>query len=390
MLLITLVKQSQAGNWEFSGYTKTFVIFQHSQFSYNDNWILTGPWALKLSYVPQNYLSFNLAYLISPHWNSPAVVFDGASTTSPSPYRFHDFDQRLWPKAADELKKLSLWHNLDRAYVRLSTGWADIFAGRQPIAWGSARFINPTDIVAPYGFQELDNEDRVGVDAAKINIPLGQMSEIGLGYIAGKDLEMENNALYIRPKLYLLKTDLALVFMKFKRNRLWGFDMARSIGGAGVWLEAGYMRFKRTDETGMRLSAGADYRLSGKIYAFGEYHFNGFGEVNASEYFTNHSKQAYLENIVYLMAENYLTLGMNYQLTPLLTSTTQPILNLNDLSLIINEQLEYNLTQNSYLACGLFKGYGKKAGASSSGLLQTRSEFGSYSDIYYFSYRKYF
>jgi hypothetical protein len=390
LLLIPLAKQSKADNWKFSGYTKTFILFQHPRSDCNDNWIMTDPWAFKLSYVPRDFLSFNLAYVTSPHWNSPAVVFDGTGTTSLSQYRFQDFDQRLWPKASNETKKLSLWHNLDRAYVRLSTGWADIFAGRQPIAWGSARFINPTDIIAPYGFQELDTEDRIGVDAVKMNIPLGQMSEIGLGFIAGKDLKHENSVLFLRPKLYLLKTDLALVLMEFQRDHLLGFDLARAIGGAGIWFEAGYMKFKVTEETGMRLSSGADYRLSDKVYVFGEYHFNGFGEINASDYFLNYSKQAYLENTVYLSAKNYLALGINYQWTPLLNSGTQPILNLNDLSVMLNQQFEYNLTQNSYLAFGIFKGFGKESELSSSGLLLARSEFGSYSDIYYFSYRKYF
>jgi len=80
----------------------------------------------------------------------------------------------------------------------------------------------------------------------------------------------------------------------------------------------------------LRLSAGADYRLSDRIYAFGEYHFNGFGEHLPSAYVENHTKPAYRDNIVHLMAKNYLTVGLNYQLTPLLNSGTQPILNIDD------------------------------------------------------------
>lgn len=371
---------------EFGGYAKGFALFQNQAGNYTDSWTLTNPWAFKLSYVPRDFLSVNLAYVISPHWNSPAVVFDETGTTSPSRYRFRDFDQRLCPKAGNESEKPSLWHNLDRAYFRISAEWGDLYLGRQPIAWGSARFINPTDIIAPYGFQELDNEDRVGVDAFRMNIPLGQMSEIGLGYIAGHNFELPNSALYLRPKIYLLKTDLAVILIRFRGNTLYGVDAAKSLGGAGTWLEAGYAEFKETSQNAMRLSLGADYKLSDRVYAFGEYHYNGFGESNKSDYILNSPKSAYLENNVYLLAKHYLTFGINFQWTPLLNSVTQPILNLNDRSAIFNHQFEFNLTQNSYIACGFFKSIGEKDSSGS----EVRSEFGSYPDIYFLSFRKYF
>ncbi len=390
VVLLLIPAACFAGQFEFSGYAKSFVHYQHSNIASSDSWTLTNPWALKLSYVPREYLSFNLTYVISPHWNSPAVLFDEPGLSVAGQNRFKDLDARIWPEASDDPKKLSLWHNLDRAYVRISANWVDLYLGRQPIAWGSARFANPTDIVAPYGFRELDTEDRIGVDAARVNIPLGQMSEIGLGFIAGKDFDMENSTLYLRPKFYLMKTDLALVLMEFKKNRLYGIDISRSLGGAGVWMEAGYIDFEETSENALRLSVGADYKLSDKTYAFGEYHFNGFGELNASDYTKNYLKQAYSEKAVYLMAQNYLTLGFNYQLTPLINSGTQPIVNLDDISVVLNQQFEYNLTQNSYLSYGFFKGLGKGTDKTLTGLIQIGSEFGSYPDIYYLSYRKYF
>ncbi|MDQ7798892.1 MAG: hypothetical protein RDU76_08140 [Candidatus Edwardsbacteria bacterium] len=390
MLAISLLMSAAclAVQLEFGGYAKSFLIFQHTPGGSRDRWTLTNPWEFKASYIPQDHLSFNLSYIVSPHWESP---MSGIETFySSRQYRVSDLKSRLIPDSPSAAGNLSLWHNLDRAYVRLSLRWTDIFVGRQPIAWGSARFINPTDVIAPYGFQELDTEDRIGVDAVRINYPLGQLSEVGLGYISGKDFKPQNSATYLRPKVYLLKTDLAFTLMEFKKHRLYGIDISRSLGGAGLWLEAGYIDFEEASEDALRLSAGADYRLSDRIYAFGEYHFNGFGELEASSYIKNCAKQAYSENVVYLMAKNYFTVGLNYQLTPLLNSGTQPIMNIDDRSVVLSQQFDYNLTQNSYLSCGFYTGLGQVPEIILGGGSVIRSEFGSYSDIYFASYRIYF
>lgn len=389
LFLLSLIPAAcLAGQLEFSGYAKSFLIYQPSSDVSRDRWLLTNPWVFKASYVPRDYLSLNLAYILSPHWETPA---SGAEAPySARQYRMSDFKPRLLPDSPSAADNLSLWHNMDRAYVRLSFKRADIFAGRQPIAWGSARFINPTDVIAPYGFQELDTEERIGVDAVRVNYQLGQLSEIGLGYISGSNFEAQNSAAYLRPKIYLLKTDLAFTLMEFKKHRLYGIDAARSLGGAGLWLEAGYVDFEETYEEALRLSVGADYRLSDKIYAFGEYHFNGFGELNALDYAVNYLKQSYGEKVVYLMAKNYFTAGLNYQLTPLLNSGSQPILNIDDKSVILSQQFDYNLTQNTYLSFGFYTGLGQGPETSFGGGSAIRSEFGSYSDIYFASYRIYF
>jgi len=377
-----------AGQLEFGGYAKSFLIFQHSPDGSGDRWMLTNPWEVKISCLPRDNFSLNLAYIISPHWESPASGVEASS--SARQYRVSDFKPRLLSDSLSAAANLSLWQNLNRAYVRLSFNRADIFMGRQPIAWGSARFINPTDVIAPYGFQELDTEDRIGVDAVRINYPLGQLSEVGLGYISGKDFKPQNSAAYLRPKIYLFKTDLAFTLMKFKNNLLYGIDASRSLGGAGLWWEAGYIDFEEPSEDAFRISAGADYRLSDRIYAFGEYHFNGFGELGASSYIENYAKQAYSENVVYLMAKNYFTVGLNYQLTPLLNSGTQPILNIDDKSIVLSQQFDYNLAQNSYLSFGFYTGLGKGPEIILGGGSVIRSEFGSYSDIYFASYKIYF
>jgi len=113
--------------------------------------------------------------------------------------------------------------------------------GRQAIAWGNARIINPTDIIAPFSFNELDTEERRGVDAVRVRIPLGMMDELDLGVVAGRDFNRDRSAFFIRGKTYLLKTDLSLLMTGFRKHLMIGFDLSRSVGGAGIWLEAAHV-----------------------------------------------------------------------------------------------------------------------------------------------------
>ena len=53
----------------------------------------------------------------------------------------------------------------------------------QAIAWGSAFVINPTDVIAPYVYNALDQEERYGVDALRVRVPTGALSETDLGYV---------------------------------------------------------------------------------------------------------------------------------------------------------------------------------------------------------------
>jgi hypothetical protein len=161
----------------------------------------------------------------------------------------------------------------------------DLFVGRQAIAWGSAKAINPSDIIAPFLYTEIDTEDRVGVDAARLRMAAGSLGEVDLGYVAGDDFKWEESAAFARGKFYAGKTDFALIAMVFRENAMASADVTRAVGGAGTWCEAAYVWAgpldARADSTSnndyLRLSAGADYNFASGIYTFLEYHYNGAG-----------------------------------------------------------------------------------------------------------------
>ncbi len=358
---------------------------------------------LHVTHKPASSISMQAAYDISPRVQDPSLFESSPFVTNADTngYRFDDLSRRLYPAPDETAGSFGIFQNLDRAFVDLKPPFADIIIGRQAIAWGSARVINPTDIIAPFTFEDLDTEDRLGVDAVRIRVPIGIMGEFDAGYVFGKDFKFKRSAFFTRTKFYALKTDLTLMAIGFRDNLLVGVDVARSIGGAGFWFEAGYTFVNALVdyETGenynyFRASTGLDYSFTGKTYGFVEYHFNGAGTEHPEDYLTNFSHPAYTKGNDYLLGKHYLAPGMTYQVTPLITFSGQALINITDPSLFITPQLDYNISENVYIAGGAFIGVGKSPEYSvvqgRFPMLHYRSEFGGYPNIYFTSFRIYF
>jgi len=173
-------------------------------------------------------LSLEAAYNFSPTIKDP-LLFSGSAfpnTSLGSGYRLEDLNELIYPKIIQKSTGFGIYQNLDRLSLTIQTDFADIFIGRQPIAWGSARVINPTDILSPFTFNELDKEERRGVDAIRVRIPIGDMSEFDIGYVVNKDLKIETNAVFIRGKTELFNSDVSFSFVKFYNNLMIGADIS--------------------------------------------------------------------------------------------------------------------------------------------------------------------
>lgn len=401
LILCAAVLSARAATVTLNGYSKTFALAEqpaHTAGLPRRPGSLTAFDALrlKLAWKPRESFSFNAAYGIAPSISNPIVADAEKVLADPRQYRIDDVRPRLFPWKAGDDGHFTAGHNLDRAYARLSFDRTDLFIGRQAIAWGSARVVNPTDVVAPYPFGELDTEERIGADAVRAVVPLSGRAEINAGYIAGKSASIANSALFLRGKTGYAGTDITASVTKYKRHLTAGLDLARAVAGAGAWLEAAYTRYDigRDPAVGresFRLSCGMDYRFTDKLYAFVEYHYNGDGESEVAGYGRSLLKPGYRDGPVYLMARHYAIPALSYQITPLFSSTTNPFINLNDGSVLLSQQFEYNTTQNTYLSLGTYWGIGKPPAFSMQTMTPVpRSEFGSYPGSVFLSFRVYF
>ena len=351
---------------------------------------------LNLSYAPADSLSFAFAYDFTPRIQDPLLFSQSpiAVGIASSRYRVADLDSPLYPRTDEPVGSVGIYHNLDRASVQFSTDFADFSIGRDAIAWGSARIINPTDIIAPYTYDQLDTEDRVGVDAIRVRIPIGVMGEVDTGYIFGNKFNFDKSAVFLRTQLNAVETDFSILLLEFQRDLLIGFDIARGIGGAGFWLETAYVFAEPFNDDSdtlnnyLRTSVGFDYSFGGETYAFIEYHFNGAGTKKPENLLTNLDKPAYTRGGVYLLGVHYLAPGFTHQLTPLISFSGQMLFNLSDPSTWIAPQIAYNVAEDIHLSVGGFISVGKRPKNGDS--TQFQSEFGSYPNLLFSSFRVYF
>ncbi|MCZ6680121.1 MAG: hypothetical protein O7E52_23060 [Candidatus Poribacteria bacterium] len=352
---------------------------------------------LNLSYVLTNSLSFDLSYDFATRIQDPSLFSERpiAVAIDPLSYRVADLDSPIYPGENDPIGSFGIFQNLDRASIQFSAAFADISIGRQAIAWGSARVINSTDVVAPYIYNELDTEDRIGVDAIRVRIPVGVMGELDTGYVLGEDFDFERSAFFLRSQLNAAETDFSVLLVGFREHLMAGFDLVRAIGGAGFWFEGAYVFVNAFDDENanadnyLRTSMGMDYSFSGSTYGFIEYHFSGAGTKRPEDYLRNLTQPAYTDGAVYLMGRHYLAPGLTYQVTPLITLSGQILLNISDPSALLSPQIEYNIAPDIYLAAGGFIGIGKRPETEGEEG-QFRSEFGGYPNLYFSSFRIYF
>lgn len=384
--------------FQISGYYKNFSIGLDSPFP--DEPIIgtmNNRLRLNCAYTPADALSFDLSYDIESRiqdlslFSEPAV----AGATDSLRYRVVDFDSAIYPGENDPAASFGLFQNLDRASVAYSADFGDITIGRQAIAWGSARVVNPTDVIAPYAYDQLDTEDRIGVDAIRVQIPIGVLGELDTGFVFGEDLAFEKSAFFLRSQLNAVETDFSILLLGFREHLMTGFDITRGLGGAGFWIEAAYVNANAFDsengdaEDYLRASIGLDYSFGGVVYGFIEYHFSGAGTSEPEDYLANSTQPAYTDGAVYLMSKHYVVPGLTCQITPLISLSSIILSNVSDPSVFPSLQIEYNLAQDIYLSAGGFVGVGKRPETAGEET-QYRSEFGGYSNLYFLSFRVYF
>jgi len=403
------IQPAKAGSFDISAYFKTYSMIYDEADAYafpgslnRIMGVVNNRLRTSINISPADRLSFQIAHDFSPRIMDTQFLnrsFSGMDVMSDT-YRAIDIDNQLYPRLESEIASFRLYQNLDRLNMELNTDLADIYIGRQAIAWGSARAVNPTDIIAPFSYDDLDVEDRVGVDAVRVRVPIGFMGEIDMGHVFGDDFHIRNSATFLRARFYEWRTDISPISIAFQKNMLIGIDLSRSIGGAGTWLEAAHVvvnafdsEQRSSDDDYFRLSIGLDYGLRNGSYLFAEYHYNGAGTDTPEQYLTQAMNPAYADGAVYLLGQHYFIPGMSYNVTPLITAIGETLINLTDPSLYIAPKLEYSVSEDTYLSVGAFIGVGESVQGPANQPFSTiaipKSEFGLYPDIYYVSVRVY-
>jgi len=388
--------QAEESSFEIDlrGYSNTNLMFYNIPDGYQMQGIEKGTYfefsnitRASVISTPVKWVTAEIAYSISPSvsdLNRRALAFNAPSVDK---YRLIDI-----PEFISEYEYGSVSQNIDRVTAQFRTPFADITAGRQAVSFGSGRFFNPTDVFSPFSYQALNKEEKTGVDALRVQVPIGKMSEIDMGYVFGEFGDWKKSAAFIRGKFDLKGTDLSIIAMEYKTHFMAGINISSSIKGAGVWLEAAYtfsnlLEKYDKDQNFFRISAGADYYFSGDFYLFGEYHYSSAGTIDKKDYLFNSltKKSAYKDSGVYLLGEHYFAPGFSWQVHPLVGLSLAVLMNITDPSAMISPKISFSLEEDIFIDLGASINAGKRIKNS-----EFKSEFGSYPDFYYLSARLYF
>lgn len=348
---------------------------------------------------PGGIVTGEFAYELIPRVQDPVSLQTSLSRRAADPFSYRALDIGETAYTPDDNSDVHILQNIDRAVIILSPRFADIAIGRQPVSFGSARVINPTDVLSAFTSVELNKEERIGVDALRVRIPAGQLSEIDAGAVFGNNFSAKESALFLRGRFSVDTTDVAPIVMIYKENLLIGMDMARSLGDAGFWFEGAYTFANAIDshlpqQDYLRFSTGLDYSFTGDLYAYIEYHFNGPGAKSRSQYndliLGREHDIAYRAGGVYLLSRHYLAPGASYRISPLLSLFTQVIYNINDRSLLLSPVFQYSLSDDILIEAGAFIGAGGKGDRGGAMIIPDDAEFRRYPDTCFVSTKWYF
>lgn len=399
MLLLLTSPLSNATEFFYSGYLKSYALWQDeieiennpenisSQFQSQNSMRLMG------SGYTESSGNVEAHYEIQPVYYSESIRENSGGIGSTlslgsNRYRYKDLDVIL----KEEGDHLVIWQNLDRLNYQYGNEYGDLTIGRQVISFGSARFINPTDIFIPFTISTLNQEYRVGIDALRYQAELGDFATLDTGLIIGEDAKKENSAIFLRGKNSIEGNDIEAMFIKLDDAWLLGGGIERALGDFGFWFETAYVHLdESTSDSYWRSSIGSDYAISDNIIMMLEYHHNGAGSSNPNNYIKLLSEEPYQKAGIFLLGQHYLIPGLTWTATPLISVSGSGFLNMGDQSVFFNLSSEVNWSDNLYSDFGAYLSYGDTLEYDiSTQNVSFGSEFGAYPLSIYASLRYYF
>lgn len=262
---------------------------------------------------------------------------------------------------------------LDRALIKAYFRHFDLFIGRQMIAWGTGYAFNPTDVWNSKNPLDPD-APKTGVNALRMEIPMGDLSRISLVVSPGRDLK--NSSGGIRYKTNIARFDLSLSgirLMNADRKLLGlppriiiGADLAGQIGDAGVWAEAALknphyngIKYTNFDSCYLQADVGLDYTFTNGVYVMAEYCYNQPGQKKSSDY--NAADLLYIfAGEMSGFARHYLFAGMRYEVTSRLSYSVFTLGNMADQSVMLLPAAQYRLSDDICFELGAQIGIGHR------------------------------
>jgi hypothetical protein len=303
-----------------------------------------------------------------------------------------------------------LW--VDRFNVRLMLDDADFTIGRQAITFGKAYFWNPLDVYLPFDPNQFDRDYKPGVDAVRVDVPIGDFSGFTLAGVLGRTLDSEGNyqpegrtwdaSWYGSSILTRYYTNYSEWDFSLQAGKVYGgYQLGGGLVGELKTLEIrGEMAYFRAADspplptpfhgdlmednfTGV---IGIGRRFDNSLVVESEFLYNGGGENSNFDLALLRMQNG---NILHL--GRYLAgCTVSYDITPLIIGRLTSIYSFSDSSFQCQPSLVLSISDNSELLLGAGVNQGEGPADNSQNEKTIMSEFGSYPDYYFAEFKIYF
>lgn len=287
--------------------------------------------------------------------------------------------------------QLTLRDRIDWGYVRITHGPVSVTVGRQPVTFGRGALWTPEDLIDPFSPFQLDTEFKPGMDAARIDVTLGQVTFAMVGIAADPqqrgDLTIAPEASSAVQRIELSADTTRIGFMNgYVRGDLVGaVDLFVDLHGADLHGElAGFFvrdparRPFGRKEFG-RAVLGSTFQASSRVHATVEAYWNGSGTTDTADYEAALMSPRLQSGETYNVGVFYAGAILDIVAHPLVHIGAAAIVNLIDGSALIAPSIHVNASNNTVLIAGAFVSLGAKA-----------TEYALYPSLVHFDLKTYF
>ncbi len=270
---------------------------------------------------------------------------------------------------------------IDRLNLRVTFDRTDFTIGRQAVNLATTFYFTPNDFFAPFSAQTFYRVYKSGVDAARAEVRLGELSQLTLLGVLGykrdsseangwsKFSDSQQNSFVARASAVVGEFEWSVLGGKVRRSyAIGGSVQGEFFGWLGLRAEGHYAN-PDAGNSHAEITVGLEHRFENSLDIRVEHFHHGSGYGNADDY-----SQALLstETIQYL-GKNYTAFGAGYEFTPLLSGQALLEKNWTDASILLAFYSVYSLSDESELSFTLSVPFGDEPAGT-----DVKSEFGAY------------
>jgi hypothetical protein len=280
----------------------------------------------------------------------------------------------------------------DRLYLGYTFGPATLTLGRQAVTFGRGKLWRTSDVVSTFSLTEIDTEYKPGSDALRLDIHLGDASDVTLVVTAGElesgahdaQADIQGSSALIRYQHGGRVGEIGAMLGMVRGDVLLSLDATLDFGSLDSYAEVTLVYPTKeslgapatSDRPILKGLLGATLKPAPKLTVSPELMYSGFGAWRHEDYL-----QVLLSERVAIgeqtsIGRMYAGVALDVEMHPLWHLVSAQIVNLGDPSGLFSLALKHSLADNAEVLFGAYAPMGKRPNV---GLFPTlRSEFGSY------------